>query len=97
MDGYGGPIYCGSGCFHRREILCGRKYDKETKIELKRENDSKREESLLELEETSKALASCTYETNTQWGKEVSISFLAICVFFNDGDRYISLCTPCIN
>lgn len=75
MDGYGGPIYCGSGCFHRREILCGRKYDKETKIELKRENDSKREESLLELEETSKALASCTYETNTQWGKEIGLKY----------------------
>lgn len=80
MDGYGGPLYSGSGCFNRREILCGRKYNKESKIELKRENDPKREESLLDLEETSKALASCTYETNTQWGKEVSISLLVKCL-----------------
>lgn len=74
LDGYGCPLYTGSGCFHRREILCGSKYNKETKIEWKSKKDSKGEESLLDLEETSKALASCTYERNTQWGKEVSLS-----------------------
>ncbi|KAI6691737.1 hypothetical protein NL676_019447 [Syzygium grande] len=26
MDNYGGPPYMGTGCFHRRETLCGRKY-----------------------------------------------------------------------
>ena len=25
FDSVGGPLYCGSGCFHRREILCGRR------------------------------------------------------------------------
>lgn len=26
MDTNGGPCYIGSGCFHRRESLCGMKY-----------------------------------------------------------------------
>ncbi|KAK9209912.1 hypothetical protein WN944_002281 [Citrus x changshan-huyou] len=75
LDGYGCPLYTGSGCFHRREILCGSKYNKETKIEWKSKKDSKGEESLLDLEETSKALASCTYERNTQWGKEMGLKY----------------------
>ncbi|GAY47730.1 hypothetical protein CUMW_106600 [Citrus unshiu] len=75
LDGYGCPLYTGSGCFHRREILCGSKYSKETKIEWKSKKDSKGEESLLDLEETSKALASCTYERNTQWGKEMGLKY----------------------
>ncbi|GFZ12615.1 cellulose synthase like E1 [Actinidia rufa] len=28
LDGYGGPLYIGTGCFHRRDILCGRKFTK---------------------------------------------------------------------
>ncbi|KAK9269762.1 hypothetical protein L1049_001540 [Liquidambar formosana] len=29
IDGYGAVFYCGTGCFHRRESLCGRKYSKD--------------------------------------------------------------------
>ncbi|XP_065632920.1 cellulose synthase-like protein E6 [Quercus suber] len=74
LDGNGGPCYIGSGCFHRREILCGRKYSKECKVDWKRLKNREVEESVSVLEETCKVLASCTYEENTQWGKEVSLS-----------------------
>jgi hypothetical protein len=73
FDGYGGPLYIGTGCFHRRDTLRGQKYSKEYKADLKRGNDRKVEESASVLEETCKVLASCTYENNTQWGKEVSL------------------------
>ncbi len=73
LDGNGGPCYIGSGCFHRREILCGKKYSKERGVDWKRLNHRKVEESMSVLEETCKVLASCTYEENTQWGKEVSL------------------------
>lgn len=62
MDGYGGPPYVGTGCFHRRNTLTGKKFDNECM------EDWKREETVDKI----KALASCTYEENTQWGKEVS-------------------------
>ena len=68
MDAYGGPLYIGSGCFHRRDILGGRKSG--TKEEKK---ECKKRESDHELEEKSKELASCAYEKNTQWGKEVGL------------------------
>jgi hypothetical protein len=76
FDGNGGPCYIGSGCFHRRDTLCGHKNSKEYKADWKRWNDRKVEESVSVsvLEETCKELASCTYEKNTQWGKEVSLS-----------------------
>lgn len=84
LDGYGGPLYIGTGCFHRREIICGRKFCKENKIELKRNKNAKRQESALELEEKAKDLAGCTYEKNTKWGSEVcrlSFSFIDNCKF----------------
>ncbi|RVX14697.1 Cellulose synthase-like protein E6 [Vitis vinifera] len=33
LDGYGGALYCGTGCFHRRESLCGRRYSEDFKAE----------------------------------------------------------------
>ena len=82
LDGNGGPCYIGSGCFHRREILCGQKYSKKCKVDWKRLNNREVEESVSVLEETCKVLASCTYEENTQWGKEVSLSLsLSIYVY----------------
>ena len=68
MDGNGGAPYIGSCCFHRRDTLCGRKFNKQCTSKWYKENDL---ESLHELEAKSKVLASCTYEENTQWGKEV--------------------------
>ncbi|XP_062160871.1 cellulose synthase-like protein E6 [Alnus glutinosa] len=76
FDGNGGPCYIGTGCFHRRETLCGQKYSKEYKADWKKRNDRKVEESSARvLEETCKVLASCTYENNTQWGKEVGLKY----------------------
>ena len=74
LDGCGGPLYIGTGCFHRRDILCGRKFSKEYKGDWRSVKDIKREESVLEFEEKLKGLASSTYDKNTQWGKEVSLS-----------------------
>ncbi|KAM7504311.1 hypothetical protein LguiB_003215 [Lonicera macranthoides] len=78
LDGCGGPLYIGTGCFHRRDTLCGKmfsKYEltrkwKTEEIELEKTN-----ESVEELEETLKSLASCSYEKNTQWGNEVGLKY----------------------
>lgn len=72
MDGHGGPLYIGSGCYHRRESLLGKKYDKTHKLELvERERDYKSTASALE--ERAKNLVTCTFEDNTQWGNEVRV------------------------
>ncbi|XP_020693014.2 cellulose synthase-like protein E6 isoform X3 [Dendrobium catenatum] len=70
-DGQGGPIYIGSCCFHRRACLNGRKYNEQSKIEMKGERPNISEASVSILEERTKNLATCSYEENTQWGKEV--------------------------
>ncbi|XP_075664554.1 cellulose synthase-like protein E6 isoform X1 [Castanea sativa] len=75
LDGNGGPCYIGSGCFHRREILCGKNYSKECKVDWKRLTKREVEQSISVLEETCKVLASCTYEENTQWGKEIGLKY----------------------
>ncbi|XVE90171.1 hypothetical protein DITRI_Ditri20bG0056700 [Diplodiscus trichospermus] len=75
FDANGGPIYNGTGCFHRRVALCGKKYDKECKVDWKRLNDRKVEESASVLEQTCKALASSTFEQNTLWGKEMGLKY----------------------
>ncbi|XVF42561.1 hypothetical protein PTKIN_Ptkin01aG0373300 [Pterospermum kingtungense] len=75
LDANGGPCYIGSGCFHRREALCGKKYDEHFKVNWKRANDRKVEENAIVLEEKCKALASCTYEQNTLWGKEIGLKY----------------------
>ncbi|KAF8391684.1 hypothetical protein HHK36_023993 [Tetracentron sinense] len=41
MDGNGGPCYTGTGCFHRRESLCGSKFSKKCKGEWRKANDWK--------------------------------------------------------
>ncbi|KAK6934621.1 Cellulose synthase [Dillenia turbinata] len=74
LDGYGGPLYIGTGCFHRRETLCGKKFT-EYKDEPKRVNKLLRDESKHDLEERLKTLASVTYEENTQWGNEMGLKY----------------------
>ena len=64
LDGNGGPLYIGTGCFHRRDVICGRKYGE---VEVEEEEESE----YISETEMIKALASCTYEENSQWGKEV--------------------------
>ncbi|CAN6933425.1 unnamed protein product [Brassica oleracea] len=65
LDGNGGPLYIGTGCFHRRDVICGRKYGEEE------------EEESEDISETEmiKALASCNYEENSQWGKEMGVKY----------------------
>ncbi|PQM33779.1 hypothetical protein Pyn_26871 [Prunus yedoensis var. nudiflora] len=75
-DGYEGPLYIGSGCFHRRDTLCGRNFIKGSKSDMKWVISRKREESgIHELEENSKSLASCTFEQDTEWGKEMGLKY----------------------
>ncbi|MBA0654049.1 hypothetical protein Goklo_021129, partial [Gossypium klotzschianum] len=75
FDANGGPSYMGSGCFHRRETLCGKKYEKNYKVDWKKINDKKVSETASFLEETCKVLASCTFEHNTPWGKEMGLKY----------------------
>lgn len=75
MDGCDGAPYCGSGCFHRRESLCGVQFSRNYKGKL---NDclcnTMKDCSVHELEQGAKLLANCSYEKGTQWGKEVSLA-----------------------
>ncbi|XP_065625174.1 cellulose synthase-like protein E1 isoform X3 [Quercus suber] len=75
FDGNGGPCYIGTGCFHRRETLSGKKYNKNYKEDWKRWSNRSVKESSRVLEDTSKVLASCSYEENTQWGKEIGLKY----------------------
>ncbi|GMH25489.1 hypothetical protein Nepgr_027332 [Nepenthes gracilis] len=75
LDGFGGPIYIGTGCFHRRDALCGMTFSKDCLVKWKSKNQMKIEASTQELEEEAKCLASCTYELNSQWGKEVGLKY----------------------
>ncbi|KAI3838606.1 hypothetical protein MKX03_030372 [Papaver bracteatum] len=80
QDGNGGPLYVGSGCFHRRETLLGKENSKASKTDQWETNDilSKvvLEESIAELEDSVKELANCTYEEeNTQWGNEMGLKY----------------------
>ncbi|KAA3467354.1 Cellulose synthase-like protein E1 [Gossypium australe] len=56
LDGYGGLLYVGTGCFHRRDTLCGRKFSREIHNEFKIDipKDREREETTAVLEEKSK-------------------------------------------
>ncbi|KFK35563.1 hypothetical protein AALP_AA4G007100 [Arabis alpina] len=67
LDGNGGPFYIGTGCFHRRDVICGRNYGEE-------EEESQKVQEVLELEKI-KPLASCTYEEGSQWGKEMGLKY----------------------
>ncbi|KAE8722256.1 Cellulose synthase-like protein E1 [Hibiscus syriacus] len=75
LDANGGPCYIGTGCFHRREALCGKKYDRNYKVDWKKLNHIKVEESAGLLEETCKVLASCSFEHETAWGKEMGLVY----------------------
>lgn len=85
VGGYDAALYCGTGCFHRRESLCGKVYSEDYKGKWDRDSEKNSDRTVNELEAASKVLASCSYEKNTQWGKEVTLSlslllFLSLCV-----------------
>ena len=73
LGGYGAAPYCGSGCFHRRESLCGKVYSKDYRREWSIEAKMNADKTVNELEEASKVLANCSYEKDTQWGKKVCV------------------------
>ncbi|XP_057752656.1 cellulose synthase-like protein E1 isoform X1 [Arachis stenosperma] len=80
MDGFGGPMYIGSGCFHKRDTLCGRKFNDHESLKHWNGEDINNDQSMTKtslhlLEEKSKALLSCTYENNTLWGKEMGLLY----------------------
>ncbi|NP_001388890.1 cellulose synthase-like protein E2 isoform X1 [Oryza sativa Japonica Group] len=73
LDGWGGMCYYGTGCFHRREALCGRIYSQEYKEDWTRV--AGRTEDANELEEMGRSLVTCTYEHNTIWGIEKGVRY----------------------
>lgn len=75
VDGYGGALYCGTGCFHRRESLCGKKYSKDHKEDWNRKDEIISEKTVNELEDAVKVLANCDYEKDTLWGKEMGLMY----------------------
>ncbi|XP_050945240.1 cellulose synthase-like protein E1 isoform X2 [Cucumis melo] len=75
FDGSGGPLYIGTGCFHKRDVLCGKKYSKGIKNDWNNKSYRNSKDNVKELEENSKHLANCTYEENTQWGKEIGLRY----------------------
>ncbi|KAL6655386.1 hypothetical protein ACP70R_006212 [Stipagrostis hirtigluma subsp. patula] len=75
MDSVGGPLYIGTGCFHRREILCGRRFTKDYKEDWNGGIKGKTQQSIDQTEEKAKSLATCTYEHDTQWGNEIGLKY----------------------
>ena len=73
LGGYGAAPYCGTGCFHRRECLCGKVYSEDYTGEWNIESKKNVNKTVNELEEESKVLTSCSYEKDTQWGKKVCL------------------------
>jgi hypothetical protein len=71
VDGWGGPPYLGTGCFHRREVLYGRPCSKDYKEDWSKGVVRRSGETISDLEERAQSLATSTYEINTQWGNGV--------------------------
>ncbi|CAI9283470.1 unnamed protein product [Lactuca saligna] len=77
LDGIDGPLYVGTGCFHRRDILSGKSFcnssDQGSKLtDWKSEKDThcnQRETENIQI------LASCTFESDTEWGKEIGLKY----------------------
>ncbi|KAM0941699.1 putative cellulose synthase (UDP-forming) [Dioscorea sansibarensis] len=74
-DSWEGARYIGTGCFHRREALQGRKYSKGYIEDWNRGVDRTCVESAGVLEKKVEHLADCTYEHNTLWGKEIGLRY----------------------
>ncbi|KAI4380073.1 hypothetical protein MLD38_006301 [Melastoma candidum] len=73
MDGLGGVLYIGSGCFHRRDVLCGKRFTEEDRFAWQNDGRPTRN-SIIDLDELKK-LADCQSERNTQWGKEMGLIY----------------------
>ncbi|WOL17496.1 cellulose synthase-like protein E6 [Canna indica] len=78
LPGLGDCMYLGTGCFHRRESLCGRKYSKDCRMLTYMWSQGKMRdagENTRIIEERAKGLANCTYDQNTGWGKDIGIKY----------------------
>ncbi|KAG2390739.1 Cellulose synthase-like protein [Vigna angularis] len=72
--GYGAALFCGTGCLHRRESLSG-SHLKDYKVNWEKKPKRNNNRTIDELNEASKALATCTYEEGTLWGKEMGLVY----------------------
>uniref|UniRef100_A0A0E0M2H7 Cellulose synthase-like protein E6 n=1 Tax=Oryza punctata TaxID=4537 RepID=A0A0E0M2H7_ORYPU len=75
LDSVGGCLYIGTGCFHRREILCGRTFSKDYKENWNRGIKERGKENINGIEEKAKSLVTCTYEHRTQWGNDIGVKY----------------------
>ncbi|XP_038899589.1 cellulose synthase-like protein E6 isoform X2 [Benincasa hispida] len=77
MGGYVAALYCGTGCFHRREALNGKKYveDLNGSVHLDVQTKKKVSKPVNELEEACKLLVDCKFENGSQWGKEMGLIY----------------------
>ncbi|CAL1384753.1 unnamed protein product [Linum trigynum] len=75
LDSFGGPMYIGSGCFHRRDVLCGRDFDP-SGSKLDWTNYGRDHEHTVEqLEREAKPLADIASDHNTLWGTEMGLKY----------------------
>ncbi|KAL9316756.1 hypothetical protein ACSQ67_017757 [Phaseolus vulgaris] len=72
--GYGAALFCGTGCLHRRESLSG-SYPRDCRVKWESKPKRNHNRTIDEVNEASKALATCTYEEGTQWGKEMGLVY----------------------
>lgn len=77
ISGFGTALYCGTGCFHRREALSGKKYieDLNGSVHLDVQTKKKVPKPVNELEEACKLLVDCNFENGSQWGKEMGLVY----------------------
>ncbi|KAF7815987.1 cellulose synthase-like protein E6 [Senna tora] len=73
-------IYCGTGCFHRRESLSGMHfkdyYNNTTRCNIKPNSTQHHKiRTTEELIEASKVVSSCRYEEGSEWGKEKGLVY----------------------
>ncbi|CAN1334174.1 Cellulose synthase-like protein E1 [Linum perenne] len=78
LDGYGGPLYIGSGAFHRRDTLCGRNFHpNDSKLDWLNYGRDERMQSLSvqQLVEEATPFADCASEDKSLWGKQMGLKY----------------------
>ncbi|KAH9290258.1 hypothetical protein KI387_034375 [Taxus chinensis] len=76
FDGTGGPPYVGTGCVHRRDVLCGSEPQQSSlKPSMLSVNLIREKSSPSEMLNEARILAQCTYEKNSFWGKKVGMIY----------------------
>ncbi|KAH9290261.1 hypothetical protein KI387_034378, partial [Taxus chinensis] len=79
FDGIEGPIYGGTGCLHRRDMLCGSdpqhcssNFIKSSNLS---SNSTMEKTSPSEMINEARILSQCTYEKDSLWGKQVGMVY----------------------